>query len=244
MERLLFRLSWPTVRELVPGAIDTVLLPVGTIEAHGSACLGTDVVIPEMIAEGIADRVNALIAPSINYGVTKSLYRYSGTGAVRASTLEAYFHDVLESMANTGFRNVVVMNGHGGNNSALKKVAYEFHRERKTKIAVIHWWELCGDLTREFFGHVGGHGGTDETALVEAIDPNLAGADSYDADHAFWYRPGADVYPVPGTILLYKENEGYPEFDVKKAGEYRGKVVDAVGQFVELVIDRWRKYDT
>ena len=70
MERTLQRLNWLTVQQLVPGEIDTVLLPVGTVEAHGAACLGTDNYIPDTIAHDIAERINALVAPTVAHGVT------------------------------------------------------------------------------------------------------------------------------------------------------------------------------
>jgi len=242
MERQLQKLNWMKVRALVPAKTDTVILSVGTLEAHGSACLGTDNYIPETIAEGIAERLNALIAPTVYYGVTRSLYRYGGGSLIRQETLQLYVREILDSLHDTGFRNVILLNGHGGNNAALKNVAFEFHAARKANIAVIHWWELCGDMTAEFFGHAGGHAGTDEAAIVQAVDPSLLDKDSYDPDLAWWYRPGADVYPVPGSILLYKENEGYPEFDAGLAEVYRKKVIETVGDFAELVLGRWRKF--
>ena len=85
MERELQRLNWQTVRDLVPEKTTTVILPVGTLEAHGSACLGTDNIIPETIARDIAERINALIAPTVNHGVTKSLLGYPGGTMKRPS---------------------------------------------------------------------------------------------------------------------------------------------------------------
>ncbi|MCB2229421.1 creatininase family protein [bacterium] len=242
MERHLQKLNWLTVRDHVPEKIDTVILPVGTVEAHGSACLGTDNFIPEAIADDIAERINALIAPIVNYGITKSLIRYNGGSTIKPSTFQLYVRDVLDSMVDTGFRNVILMNGHGGNNAALKEVAFDFHRERKANIAVIHWWELCAKMTEEFFGHAGGHAGTDETAMVMAVDPKLADKSLYTKELAYTFKGGADIYPVPGTILLYKEGEGYPEFDLAKAKEYRTKVGDTVAEFVESVLAQWRRW--
>ncbi|MFQ5453594.1 MAG: creatininase family protein, partial [Candidatus Zixiibacteriota bacterium] len=129
------------------------------------------------------------------------------------------------------------------NNNALKAVAYEFHHEKKANIAVIHWWELCAEMTHEFFGHYGGHAGTDETAMVQAKDTRLVDKEMYDPDLAYYFRSGADVYPVPGSILLYKEGEGYPNFDLEQAKKYREKVVGLVGDFAEMVLDRWRKFN-
>lgn len=242
MERELQKLNWLTIQKIVPSEIDTIILPVGTIEAHGSACLGTDNFIPETIAQGIAERINALIAPTLNYGITRSLYRYHGSLTVQPDTFGLFVTEILDSLTDSGFRNIIIMNGHGGNNKVLKTVACDFHQQAQVNVAVIHWWELCQQMTDEFFGHAGGHAGTDETAMVQAIDPALADQSMYDPDLAYNFEPGADVYPVPGTILLYKEGEGYPNFDLEQAKDYREKVVAKVGDFVEMVLGRWRKF--
>lgn len=230
------------IQKLVPDKINTVLLPVGTIEAHGSACIGTDNYIPEDISLSLAERLNALVAPVVNYGITKSLYRYPGGITISPENFRKYIRDILDSLDDVGFKRIILMNGHGGNNADLKPVAADFHRERKSNIAVIHWWMLCSEMTNEFFGHAGGHAGTDENAMVQALNPDLASSDDYDPGLAYCFKPGADVYPVPGSILLYKEGEGYPEFDLEKSKAYRLKVIDMVGDFVESVITRWDKF--
>ena len=242
MERHLQNLNWMTVSSLVPSQIDTVVFPVGTVEAHGAACLGTDNLIPEMIANGIAERLNALVAPTLNYGVTRSLYRYNGGVTISEPTYQSFISDILNSFADIGFHHVILLNGHGGNNAMLKTAAMEFHRRHKANIAVIHWWELCGEMTKEFFGHVGGHAGTDETALVQSIDPALGGQSDYRPELAYCIQPGADIYPIPGSILLYKEGEGYPNYDISKAKAYRERVIATVGDFAAMVIGRWRKF--
>ncbi len=241
MERRLQRLNWLKLEELVPGKTDTVILPVGTVEAHGSDCLGTDNFIPEDIAENIAERVNALVAPTLPYGVTRSLRRYAGCMTLSAETFSDVINELVASLALSGFQNIVIMNGHGGNNTALKQAAHDGHRDLGVNICVVHWWMLCAEMTEQFFGHVGGHAGTDESAMVQAIDESLAGADSYDPDQAWYFRPGADIYPVPGTILQYKEGVGSPEYDADKSRKYREKVIESVGEFVEQVLTRWRE---
>jgi creatinine amidohydrolase len=79
--------------------------------------------------------------------------------------------------------------------------------------------------------------------MVHAIDEDLVDQSVYDKDLAYWYRRGANVYPVPGSILLYKEGEGYPEFDLEKDKEYYRKVAREVAEFCRMVRDRWRRYE-
>ena len=239
MEREFQRLAWVEIQKLVPNEIDTVLFPVGTIEAHGAAALGTDNYIPESMAAYLAEKINALIAPTVNYGITKSLYGYPGSMTVRPETFKQYIFEILISLKDVGFKRIVILNGHGGNNSALKEAAQEFFRDYHIKIAVIHWWELVVDTSTKFFGERGGHAAQDEASMVQAVDDKLVKKDLYDKEMAYYYRPGGDIYPVPGTILLYKEGEGYPDYDLKKAREFQKVVFAEVEEFIKHILQRW-----
>jgi creatinine amidohydrolase len=71
--RELERMNWMEFRELVPKRIDTVLVPLGTLEPHGVTANGADSIAPLAIARAIAPKVNALIAPVVPYGITGSM---------------------------------------------------------------------------------------------------------------------------------------------------------------------------
>src|SRR5947208_11231136 len=66
-------LNWKEFQQLVPAKVKTVILTVGTLEAHGFINNGADNTVP--VANAIAGDVNALIAPHIPYGVTDILAR-------------------------------------------------------------------------------------------------------------------------------------------------------------------------
>jgi creatinine amidohydrolase len=72
------RINWMEFREWIPGKINTVLLPLGTIEPHGVTANGADILAPVAIAKDIAPRVNAMIAPVIPYGFTGVMDAYPG----------------------------------------------------------------------------------------------------------------------------------------------------------------------
>jgi len=241
MEREIQKLTWTKVKKLVPHQIDTVLLPVGTVEAHGAAALGTDNLIPEKLAQMQAERLGALIAPTLNYGITRSLYRYPGSMTIQPQSYLPFVTDILNSLADNQFKHIIVLNGHGGNNSVLKEAAYSIHYHRKVFVAVIHWWLLAAELTKKYFGEAGGHAALDETACVQAIDPNLVDKTEFSDKMVYSVRDGADVFPSPGSILLYEEREGYPDFDYEKAKGYLPQVADAVGDFILMISDRWKQ---
>ena len=80
-------LCWQEFGELVPARITTVLVPMGSLEPHGVIPNGTDNLAPEAMARDIAGRVNALIAPTLNYGLTAAMKAYPGAVSIaRAPT--------------------------------------------------------------------------------------------------------------------------------------------------------------
>ncbi|HVP36383.1 MAG TPA: creatininase family protein [Terriglobales bacterium] len=232
-------LNWKEFEKLVPKKINTIILPVGTIEAHGVVTLGTDVQIPQKISEMIAEDLKAMIAPPVYYGVTRSLYHFPGSLTVTSQTFENYLYEIIDSMAEKGFSKIVVINGHGGHLSELKNAAFKVHKTRKAKIAVVHWWILCEDITKQVYGVAGGHGAVDETAGILAIDKSLVKKELYKKEMSYKFDDALSVLPVPSSIILYKENEGYPDFDEKKAKLYMDKVAVKIKKMVTEVFRKW-----
>ena len=105
------RINWMEFREWVPSRIETVLLPLGTLEGHGVIANGADIVAPLAIARAIAPRLNALIAPVVPYGFTGSMDAYPGAFTVPEDVYRAYVRSVLQGLARNKFRNIVLING-------------------------------------------------------------------------------------------------------------------------------------
>lgn len=239
--RKLEELNWAEFRRLVPRKTDAVLLPIGTIEAHGVTGLGTDNQIPLAIAERIAEPVNAFIAPSIHYGITRTLLPYPGSLTVLPETFERYVSEVAASLADAGFRRVVFLNGHGGNTDVLKRVSLRLYREKKAYSLVIDWWTLCDEEVKRVYGHAGGHAGTDETALVQVDHPDQVRRQEYRKEMAFLAQPGLAAVPFPGSIILYRPGEGHPSFDPAKAKELMDAVCARVEKTILDVFRRWSR---
>src|SRR3954471_2925886 len=104
--RQMERINWMEFGEWVPGRIKTVLLPLGTLEAHGAIANGTDIIAPVAIAGAIAERVNAMIAPVVAYGFTGVLDAYPGGLTIPEDVYRGYVRAVVAGLAGTGFRNI------------------------------------------------------------------------------------------------------------------------------------------
>lgn len=232
---------WAEFGSYVPERVSTVILPVGTIEAHGALANNADGVVPERLAEMIAPRVNALIAPLIPYGRTASLAPYPGCFGISEATFENYCREVIAGLAKVGFRNIIVLNGHGPNRKPLDRCALKVAGETEARILVVDWWSYCSDVTQEVFGQDGGHAGLNETAAVQAVNEKLVKKNLYDKDLVTVIDRSYTAVPFPSAIGLYKEGEGYPDFDRVKAAKYLGAVADKLTELVEETVAKWDK---
>jgi creatinine amidohydrolase len=236
-------LTWEAFREQVPSKIDTVLLPVGTVEAHGAIPLGTDTLIPTALAADLAPRLRALLAPAIPYGVTNSLLPYPGSMTVSSQTFEAYVFEAVAGLADAGFRKIVLMNGHGGQSREVGQVIHRLWESRRVFSVAIEWWGLREGATREIYGDVvSGHAGVEETAIVLAIAPGLV-----DEARATTIRraprvPGIKARPFPASIILDRAetgSEGAPVLDRQKASAFYRQTLDDLESAIRGVFAGW-----
>lgn len=237
--RQLDLLNWMEVADLVPGRIHTVLLAVGTLEAHGVGPNGADNLVPEALANHLADSLDALVAPTISYGVNTGLDEYAGTFGVTAEALHDYAKQVLSGLAATGFRNIIVLNGHGPNFGPLNDAALSVFRETDARVLVLNWWSATPHVTEEVFGQAGGHAGINENAAMMAVSPDAVHPELYREAQAMAFSDAWRAYPFPVTIGLYQPGEGYPEFDAATAERYFGRVQQEVLALVRDVIRGW-----
>jgi creatinine amidohydrolase len=241
--RELDRINWMEFREVVPAATETVLVPLGTLEPHGVTANGADIIAPVAIARAIAPRVNAMIAPVVAYGITGSMDAYPGAFTIPEDAYRAYVKAVLIGLARNRFRNIILINGHGGPQTAvLASLGAEVGREANVRTLVVNWWSYCADVTLDVFGEEGGHAGENENAFMLAIDPSLVHKERYTGPGMTTANPAPgtwSAYPSPSSIGLYKEGQGFPTFDPVKAKAYFDRVNDKIAGLVQETVRKW-----
>lgn len=179
------------VWELSGGRFDRVakviaVLPVGSVERHGDHLpIGTDAIEATWVAARVAEKLKAHLFPPIWYGVSPGLSRFPGTINVDAEAFISYVHSVLKEIARNGYRLIIVINGHGGNTSALRVAMKRAAFEAGVTIASFDWWRDAGtSALKELFAYPG-HAGEDETSAMLYID-----GQHVDMDYAAKYVPG------------------------------------------------------
>ncbi len=237
-------LSWEAFRDTVPSKIDAVMIPVGTLEAHGAMPLGTDNLIPAGLAQELAPRLGALVAPPVPYGVTNTLLPYPGSTTVSPATFQAYLFEAAAGLVDAGFRRVVLLNGHGGQSGEVAAVVRRLWSEKKAYSVAIEWWGLVAEISREIYGDVvSGHAGIEETAMVLALAPDLVDAARHTTIRRAHRRSGVQARPFPASIILdraEKGSEGAPVLDRDKAAEFQRRTVRAVEA---ALLEVWAGWD-
>ena len=241
-------LNWMEFAELVPARVRTVILTVGTLEPHGVANNGADNTAPVAIARAIMGDagINALLAPHLPYGVTGSMAPYPGALTIPEEAYRPYIRAVLEGLAKNKFRDIIIINGHGGPQTAiLNEVAREVSLERGVNTLVINWWSLTADISRAVFGSDGGHAGVNETAFIQATDPSLVRRERYTGPDMATANPAPGAWsavPFASAITLYQPGSGWPtDFDQAKAERYQREVIARVRDLVAETIAKWKR---
>ncbi len=212
-------------------------LPVGTIEPHSDAPLGTDVLIPNYIAEYLARKFKGVKMPPVYYGITSSLYGYPGAVRIEPDIFKKYIQSIGIALKRSGVKYLFIINGHGGQIDELKDVASFLWHRHNLFTAVINWWIVVENISKEFFGSYTGHGGADEVAMVSfTTDYNV---EKWEKKKGFLYIKGTSVYPFPKPQIHYEEGEGRIGKD--KIKEYRDKVFLYIYQKTKKILKAWEE---
>jgi creatinine amidohydrolase len=239
---------WMRLAQIVPEVTDRIILPIGTVESHGACAIGADNFIPQNLAEIIWDDVNALIAPPINHGFTGlSVSQFPGSITVREEIFEEYIYDVLKHIVRSGFSNILILNGHGGNTEPTKRAFTRLHFETGAHFMIVDWWKIAWNIAEEVYERKpeqSGHGDLEESALILSFNPDLVDKEMYeklgrDKIGRHGAEEGYAMMPSWATTRYPEAGTGYLDFDVDKAKEYTKKKADHIAKTFNEAVKRW-----
>jgi creatinine amidohydrolase len=125
-----------------------VLLPVASMEQHGPHLpVGVDTILCEAVckaaAEAIANEMQVVVAPTLWCGMAEHHMAYGGTFTFDLPTYQAVLLSFLKSIARHGFKRVLIVNGHGGNISALAAFLPDLVQATGLKLCATTYFELA-----------------------------------------------------------------------------------------------------
>lgn len=120
---------------------DRVMVILGATEQHGYLSLLTDSKIPQAIADAASQQTGVVIGPALNFGVSPYFLAYPGTISLRSDTFLNVVEDIVNSLYGAGFRRILVLNGHGGNDGVKTRLVELSNRMPDLKISWYAWWQ-------------------------------------------------------------------------------------------------------
>jgi creatinine amidohydrolase len=119
---------------------DRAVLPLGSTEQHGYLRLTVDCILPERVAAEAAEPLGVPVFPVVAYGVTPYFREFPGSISLRLDTHLRLVNDILDGVAHNGFRRILIVNGHGGNN-AVQQFVVEWAADHPGFRVLFHnWW--------------------------------------------------------------------------------------------------------
>src|SRR3990172_8880962 len=156
-------------RQLSESPPRVAILPWGATEAHNLHLpYGTDIIESDYIAAESAKTAwkagaRVTVLPTIPYGVNTGQLDIPLTINMNPSTQFAILKDVVDSLWREGFRKLVILNSHGGND--FKQMVRELQPQYpEFFICSINWWQIIDQ--KRFFEEVDDHAGEMETSVM------------------------------------------------------------------------------
>src|ERR1700730_5061275 len=177
-------MNWMMVEEYL-GRDDRAVLPLGCTEQHAYLSLSTDSILAERLAVEAAEPLGVPVFPVLAYGITPYFRAFPGTITLRVKTYMSIVRDILDALAEQGFKRILIVNGHGGNTPAQGLVGEWIADHPGIRIKFHNWWKAPRTL-----------------APVQAIDPV--------ASHASWM----ENFPWTRLAKVKMPSEQKPEVDV------------------------------
>lgn len=114
--------------------------PIGSTEQHAQLSLCVDAILAEKVAIEAAEPLSIPVFPVMPFGLAPYFTAYPGTINLRTETLLAVARDVVASIHHMGFRQLIIVNGHGGN-SPVGALSQELMAQYEDMSIRFHnWW--------------------------------------------------------------------------------------------------------
>ncbi|MGL4551661.1 MAG: creatininase family protein [Gemmataceae bacterium] len=212
------------------GELKACIIPVAAIEQHlehlamehdwRSGCL-----IAARVAEQL--RPNVLVAEGLQCGVSEHHMRHAGTLSLSPGAFLAVLADLIDSAVRAGFRNVLVLNGHGGNNRPCRGIWDQFLLRHPVNLHFLPYWEV---LTPQDAAEV----------LASNLNPDL-----FSPGHAQEFETSFALAAFPEnvrTAVWADQPDPTPALATAAKGEVLiGRIVERVTAYVRGMMDGTRQ---
>ncbi len=235
--RLIGELTFQEISQRL-SATSILCLPIGSIEQHGPHLpLNTDVVLAEGVTRQIVARWGEALdlwqLPTISISLAREHDWAPGTLSLSIAGMTAYMRDLGREISRSLLaRNLMIVNGHGGNRGILEALAQELRADFGLNICILHPAALADTKADSAAPEI--HGGKNETSMMLAVAPHLV---RREAIAALKNPPDGDA--IRKTIL--QRGVTWPWTSDEKGLADTGVIGDpkaASAEFGQVIVDR------
>ena len=162
-----------------------VVLPVASMEQHGPHL---PVEVDSMLGETVAARTAAKVAargqpivvlPVLWTGLSEHHMSFGGTITLDNAAFAAVVEGVVRSVLRHGFKKIVLLNAHGGNENALRSITDDLTPKLGVPIVQFTYWYAAAVAIAKILETQGGlsHACEAETSMMMAVRPELVAED-------------------------------------------------------------------
>ena len=132
-------MDWRMVEDWLRGD-DRGVLPLGSVEQHAGLSLAVDMILAERVAVEAAEPLGVPVFPALPFGLAPYFQAYPGSVTLRVETYVAVVRELLDSMKRSGFRRILIVNGHGGNQPAAAMAQEWMMDNPDCRVRFHDWW--------------------------------------------------------------------------------------------------------
>ena len=132
-------LNWSQVEDYLKRD-DRAVVPLGSTEQHAGLSLSVDSILAEKVALDAAEPLGIPVFPVLPYGITPYFLAFPGSISLRVETYTRIVRDILDGLKIQGFKRILLVNGHGGNQPG-GSLAIEWMADNPGHAVKFHnWW--------------------------------------------------------------------------------------------------------
>ena len=215
----------------VAAARQTCVLAIGVLEKHGEHLpIGTDTLNARAVAEQAIAREPAILFPWYYFGQIHEAKQWPGALALRRAVLFDVLENVCEEIARNGLHKIVLLNGHGGNESFLDCFSmFLLERPRPYTVYTIRLRDYFSPVTSspEWLAQMQSkedhHAGEVETSLSLAVSPALVKMRDVAAPTHAQQRLGPLAEAVRTPMFWYADYPDHYAGDASAATAAKGR---------------------
>lgn len=158
----------------------TCILPMGVLEKHGpQAPLGSDIIHAREWASRAAGIEYAVVFPEFIYGQVYEAMHQPGTFTIPSGLMWELLQATVDEIARNGFKRILILNGHGGNNNFIRYFIQAQMEKRRDFAVFLHTPSTDRDLSekivqlRKSDPAYDSHAGERETSTLLYLRPDL-----------------------------------------------------------------------